>query len=121
MTPADFKIRFPAFVAEPEARVQMFIDDADPAFNVCYWGGFYEVGLANYVAHNLAIANYLATVGSSAAKMSTDTIEKKVDMVSVKKSEILINAAASNPYMRTQYGQQYLYYLDLIGVGAVAV
>ncbi len=119
VTPATFKLRFPSFAGLTDARVQMFIDDADPAFNVCRWGGYYDLGLANYVAHELTMAAALEA-GPKAALLDA-TIAKKVDVMSITFDAILKGKVVENPYLATVYGQKYLYYRDLISPGALAV
>lgn len=124
MTPTSFKTRFPQFAAEDDDRIQFFIDDADPFFDVCRWGGFYEVGIANFVAHELVVANAdaaAAAAGGASAGMSNNTTTKKVDMVQVTRDATLLQAEANDPYMRTVYGQRYVELRDQVGMGAVAV
>lgn len=121
MTPAEFKTRFPEFASTADARVQLFIDDADPLFDVERWGDLYSAGLANLVAHELVMANTQTAAAGSAAKLAGDTITKKVGDVQVTKDTMLLNKQADNPYLRTFYGQKYLTYRKLVGMGAVAV
>lgn len=121
MTPTEFKTRFPEFASETDERVQMFIDDADPLFDVERWGDLYAVGVAYLVAHEMALANAQTAQGGSVAAMNNDDLTTKVGDVQVTKDTSLLNKQAENPYMRTMYGQKYLYYRKLVGIGAVAV
>lgn len=118
VTPATFKTRFPSFSALTDARVQMFIDDADPAFNVCRWGDYYDLGLANYVAHELTMSAALeAGVG---VKLDA-TLSKKVDVMQITFDAILKGKVVDNPFLATVYGQKYLSYRALISLGALAI
>lgn len=119
-TPADFKARFPQFAAESDDRIQMFMDEADPYFDVNRWAKFYVQGYLNCVAHKLVLANYQATQ-TNAAAMATDVSMKKVDAVAVQRDPGLLNLSAKDPFNRTIYGQEYLRLRRMIGAGALAI
>lgn len=121
MTPAEFKVRFPEFASETDQRVQLFIDDADPLFDQERWGDLYPAGVANLVAHELALANAQTAQGGSVASINTDDLTTKVGDVQVTKDTMLLNKQAENPYLRTFYGQKYLNYRKIVGLGAVSV
>lgn len=120
MTPAEFKARFPEFASETDQRVQLFIDDADPLFDQERWGDLYPAGVANLVAHELVMANQRVAQGSSAS-LNNDDLTTKVGDVQVAKDTMLLNKQADNPYLRTFYGQKYLSYRKIVGLGAVSV
>jgi len=131
MTPAEFKIRFPEFASEIDARIQFFIDDADCAFDLCRWGCCYVVGIANYVAHNMAMANYIASgdaagafPGSSSISNAQQWTSKTVGDVSVTRgnSTGIGNGKSQqdSPFFKTLYGQEYLRLLRLVSIGATA-
>lgn len=121
MTPAEFKARFPEFASETDQRVQLFIDDADPLFDQERWGDLYPAGVANLVAHEIVMANAQTVAAGKLSKLSTDTLTKKVGDVQVGKDTMLLNKQAENPYLRTLYGQKYLNYRKIVGLGAVSV
>lgn len=116
MTPTEFKAIFPAFASESDERIQVQLNLADPSFDVARWGGFYTLGLANYVAHQL-------TVGSVVSNGSRQegVISKKVGEVQVTKSEAILLKQMSNPFNRTHYGQEYLALSRRVGMGAITV
>jgi hypothetical protein len=120
VTPADFIVNFPAFAAETPARIQSFIDRADPFFDVARWGDLYSEGLGNFVAHSLFQAN-LAASNPGSVGTSGLAIKKKVGDVEVGYSDAIQTKVLSNPYLKTAYGQQYLYLLRTVGIGATAV
>ena len=66
VTPADFKVRFPEFASEADARIQVFIDDATATVNPCCPN--VDLMICYLTAHLLTLAN--ATAGGS-----TDTIK----------------------------------------------
>lgn len=118
MTPAEFKLQFPEFSSETDARVQLYIDQSAPFFDQDRWGEFYQLGVSNFVAHNLALANYQAKKQNA---HTSDTVSKKVGDVQIGKDSALLNLQAKDPFMRTTYGQQYRYYQRLAGSGALAL
>lgn len=121
MTPAEFKARFPAFASEADERVQDFIDDADPYFDVDRWGGFYSAGLGYFVAHKIVLANVAAGQGTSGKATATDILTKKVGEVEIQRDTGLLNLQAKDPFMRTLYGQEYKALALQVGIGAVSV
>jgi len=126
MTPAEFKERMPEFAGESDTRVQSIIDRAAPYFNVERWGTLYPDGLAYWIAHNIALASAIAANPAAATGDLTGTEvgrTKRVGEASVQvsKSEAMLLKQADSPFMRTLYGQQYLYLLRRIIPGALAV
>jgi len=120
MTPAEFKTRFPEFASETDARVQLFITDADPVFDVERWDTFYPAGVAYYVAHKLAVANAQVTAGT-AGLLFSDAVNKKVGDLQVQRSEAALLRKMEDPMMSTTYGQEYRRLQKLVGIGAHAV
>lgn len=121
MSPDSFKDRFPAFAATDITVIQAAIDDADPFFDRCRWCNLYEQGLGNFVAHNLTMDAALQAGTLSAISTEADYTSKSVGEVSVSKDAGLISKYANDPFMRTIYGQRYLYFRRIVGSGAVAV
>lgn len=121
MTPTEFKTRFPEFAAETDARVQLFINDAEPNFDLARWDDLYEVGVAYFVAHEISLANLQTKLGGSAGSLAGDVSQKKVGEVSVTRDTGLLNRQADDPFLRTVYGQKYAYYRKLVGMGGAAV
>jgi hypothetical protein len=132
MTPGEFKTRFPEFGSEADTRIQIFIDDSVPDFDVCRWGEWHSKGVANYVAHNLAMANAVLAgdvsssfAGSSAIANSQSWTSKSVGDISVARGESSGagdgKSQKDSPFFKTTYGQEYLRLLRLVGMGMVAV
>ena len=117
MTPAEFKARFPEFAAVADNRVQIFIDDADPFFDVDRWDTLYPAGIANFVAHELTMADSTKTNMAEAG----DALTEKVGDVSRTADTMLLNKQADNPFNRTKYGQKYLYLRRNVEIGVMAV
>lgn len=120
MTPAEFKLDFPQFASESDERIQREIDNAAPFFDVERWAAFYTAGLGNYVAHKIALGNYL-TAQTPASTLSIDVTVKKVGDVTVQRDPAIMSMAARDPFMRTIYGQEYLRLRRMIGGGGLAV
>lgn len=121
MTPAEFKIIFPAFEGEADARVQYALDSAAPFFDVARWDDLYLQGLANYAAHTLTMSAVTASKVGGVAGVSDTATMKKVGDVTVSRSEAMLEKQSKNPLYRTHYGQEYLRLARLVGMGAVAV
>lgn len=118
MNPDQFKERYPQFKDMDITEIQRVIDDADPHFNKCRWGNFYEQGLAAWVAHEITVSQGPIDTGDGSLTARTS---KTIGEVSVTYGETALARSAKNPYMRTVYGQKYLYLARLVGMGAVAV
>lgn len=121
MTPAEFKIIFPMFEGEADARVQYALDSAAPFFDVARWDDLHPQGLANYAAHTLTMTAVAAVRVGGVAGVSDTTNMKKVGDVSIGRSDAMLEKQAKNPLYRTLYGQEYLRLARLVGMGAVAV
>lgn len=117
MTPAEFAAIFPEFSDIPMESVQKQIDMAQPYFNAARWGSFLSEGMGNLIAHQLA----LSAQNSSSNGLSSDATKKRVGDVEVMNSDAMLLKKAENPYMRTLYGQRYLYLMKLIGAGVIVV
>lgn len=120
MTPTEFKTRFPEFTSETDTRVQLFITDADPFFDVERWDTLYSVGVANYVAHKLAVAN-AQTSGGTGGALADTSVNKKVGDLQIQKSEAALLKKMDDPFMATTYGQEYRRLQRLVGMGALSV
>ena len=123
MTPAQFKALFTQFAAEDDDRVQGFLDLAAPYFNVERWGAFYTEGLANLVAHSIVTANAEQAAFAAAPNQlqAGDVVGKTVGAVSVTRDGQLLNKQAADPFLRTTYGQRYVYLRRKAGMGGIAV
>lgn len=120
MTPSEFKALFPQFTAETDARVQIFIDLAEPYFAVTRWGDFYSEGIANWVAHSIVVANAEATASTSVID-ADDATSETFGRISTTRSPELAKMTAENPYLRTTYGKRYAYLRKLVGMGGAVV
>lgn len=122
LTPASFKIMFPEFNAEENDRIQLFIDNAGPFFDVCRWADWYDEGLANYVAHKLTMANRRAALGSGPGMGGGDTaIGKKVGDLSIQRSDAALLMNMKDSFQATSYGQEYRRLARMVGLGMRAV
>jgi len=120
MTPTEFKLKYPQFAAVDDARVQLFLDDSALLLSEECWGDLYNKGIELLTAHELTLASVTDGAAISAG-ISSNTTQKKAGDVSVGKDASLIAAENENPYLRTTYGQSYLYYLRIVGTTALTV
>ncbi|MES2587005.1 MAG: DUF4054 domain-containing protein [Pseudomonadota bacterium] len=112
MTPTDFKALFPEFSTVTDTVLQAQLDMALPSFNLSRWGDYLDEGMGSYVAHSLVLRGIQAVNG-----VSTDFNMKKVGDVQVQSSDLMLQKKAENPFMRSLYGQRYLYLVKIIGAG----
>jgi hypothetical protein len=113
---ADFRATFPELSNYTDAQVTMWITQATPFFNTDRWGDMLFLGMLYWAAHQLTVSNANAT-----QQLVDDGLTKKVGDISKTRDTTLMNKQADNPYYRTYYGQQYLYYQQLVGVGGISV
>lgn len=121
-TPATFRIRFPEFADEteyPDARIQMFLDDAANFYmgtDELRWCGKYDVAQCYLAAH-------LLTIGTSTEAGDTNTkagpiSSKSAGGVSVTRTvSSKTRSDADEFYMGTVYGQQYINLRNMCFVG----
>ncbi len=120
MTAAEFKVLFPGFALETDARVTAVIALAAPYFDVTRWGTFYSDGLGNWVAHRIVVDNAEAAQSTSLVDAGDATAET-FGRISTTRSPELAKMEAVDPYMRTTYGRRYRHLCRLVGLGGVVV
>jgi hypothetical protein len=120
VTPSGFKALFPKFMGESDERIQALLNLAAPYFNVERWGAFYPEGIANWVAHSIVVDNAEGAQPTDQLN-ANDVTEKHVGPVGMTRDSQLLNAQAKNPFMRTTYGQKYVYLRGKVGFGGLAV
>jgi hypothetical protein len=118
VTPSTFKVRFPEFASEADARIQIFLDDAVVILNETYWGTKYDLGVAYHAAHALFMANQTASGGSGVfGPVSNRTVDGT--SVSYAVPQQGSNDTDSDAYYNlTSYGQKYLSFRKTLGVPA---
>jgi hypothetical protein len=120
MTLGEFRQLYPEFASELDTRIQYYLDEASYFMETCRWSHWYEKGLGLYAAHQIALANSLSN-GTAAIDEAGGFTSKRVGDIALAKDGSFFNKQADNPFMRTVYGQQWVYYQKLAGSGAVAV
>lgn len=111
---ADFKIRFPEYVTQDDARVQLFLDDAALRMESAdKWLDFYDVAQLYLAAHLLYSAEQtLSGDGSVPAPVS----HQEVDDVVIKQAIADVEISIDELYT-SAYGKRYIYYRKLCLVG----
>jgi hypothetical protein len=107
---------FPEFQVTTDAVIQFWIDKSVPFFNAERWDDLLDQGVGNWVAHSITL-----TKANAGQQITDDAIMKKVGDIQKSRDASLMLKQADNPYMRTTYGQQYLYYMRYVGAGGTAV
>lgn len=110
ITVSDFTTRFPEFVSEDSARIELFIADAELVVNETLWDVKYNLGLAYLTAHYLSLANFTEGGGGGVGSGTGTIASKSVDGVSVSYAVPTISNTSGNDdfYTQTSYGQRYL-------------
>lgn len=118
MTPASFRIAFPAFVDQKESDIQRHINAAVPYFDTGLWGDRYEEGVGCFVAHRILCEAADAKPG---AAFGTDVSAKTIAGVSKVKAGEMLMKEMEDPFQRTRYGQRYSAMAEQVGMRAVAI
>jgi hypothetical protein len=118
---ALFRARFPEFddaVGYPDARIQLFLDDAALLMNEeSKWLSFYDPAQSYYAAHLLVVGE--ATENGDVG-VRAPVKKKEVDDVVIEKAISDISPTMSDLYS-TSYGKRYLHYRKIILSGPVGV
>jgi len=120
VTAASIKLRFPEFASEDDARITLFIGDAELILNPSAWGDKLDLGTAYLVAHYIALANKSSDSGSSTPNAGPVT-GRAVDGASVSYASATLNDQSEAYYMQTLYGQRYWNLLKTLGIPAFIV
>jgi hypothetical protein len=119
MTSAEFKARYPAFAALDDVFVQSVIDEQALFLDAERWGELYSKGQGLLTAHELTLSQ--SQQATTVSGLSDDKTQKKAGDVSWARDSALLSRYAESPYMRTTYGQQYLYLMHQVGQGIAAI
>lgn len=113
-TPADIKVRFPEFTDVLDARIQLFIDDAELLMaSPVRWLTYYEVALAYHTAHLLYVAlNSEQGDGGIIAPIK----KQEVDDVIIEQAVSPMKADALD-FNSTTYGKRYYSYVRICFMG----
>ena len=109
---ATFRVRFPEFASDsefPDARVQLFLDDATLYMGTDEgrWGVKYDIAQANLAAHLLTLGTN-SEAGDSSSQSGSIT-SKSAGGVSVSMSTPTLSRSEIDSYLATTvYGQQYM-------------
>lgn len=124
MTSAEFKALRPEFAASSyDTRIATLIDNL-PDLDEERAGNQLNMALSAWVAWRLARQDYAILYGASASLGSSNTVEKKVGEVSVKRSTSNTSSSSTgsgagrNP---SGYEGEWLDFIREFGMGAVAV
>jgi hypothetical protein len=122
LTPTIFKTRYPEFLAIADARVALFIADAELEIDFDRWGSWYERGIAALAAHFLAISKATAASGGSLGSLGPVSSRSIGDVsVSFGTASGTVSGLSDDYYKASPYGQEYLRLMSLVGIGAVVV
>lgn len=121
VTPTTFKARYTEFSSESDARVQVYIDDAELELSEDVWGDFYDRGLSALTAHLLAIANRNAASSGTGVSLGGSLTGRSVGSVSVSFGASASSGSSEDYYLSTAYGAEYWRLAKIVGMGIIAV
>jgi hypothetical protein len=121
LTADQFRAMFPEFndpVAYPDATIEMWISlcPIDP----CIWGSMYNLGQGLWTAHELKKFGPANGTGGLAQK-GGPVQSKSVGPVSVSYDLTLGKEEGAGSYNNTIYGQQFIHWARLLGMGPIQV
>jgi hypothetical protein len=124
MTVEQFRTEFPPF-----ANTTLYTDESIefwlrqvtvyPPIDAHRWGQFYNLGLRLWVAHNLMYMSYANSRAATGQVGSGIATSKSVNGVSVGYDLNFGQEMNAGWYGTTPYGNQFLYYLRLAGMGPI--
>ena len=110
-TVSDFRVRFPEFANDttyPDARVQLFLDDAALCVNEPIYGDMYNIAICYLAAHELFLGTQTATSSANAQKLGPVS-SKAAGGVKVDRAVSAIDLSSGDAYyLQTQYGIKFL-------------
>jgi hypothetical protein len=112
----EFQAQFPEFQNTSTQMIQNWILKATPFFDPLRWDDLLSLGVLYWVAHQIQLG-----LANAAQPLTDDASSQKAGSVGYTRDSKLLNAESDNPYLRTTYGQQYLYYMRYVGVGGIAL
>lgn len=113
---SDFRAMFPELSAKSDNQVNLWLGNATPVFNLERWDDLLFMGMLYWTAHQLVVAT-----ANAGQQLVDDGVMKKVGDIAKTRDATIMNKQADNPMYRTYYGQQYLYYQKIVGVGGISV
>lgn len=120
MTPADFIAAFPAFKDTQVPDIQRHLNASPPYFDVDRWGGFYNEGLGNWVAHRLIVEKRHAASQNDVA-LKGDVTSEETQGITTARSSAVLEAVVLDRYKATTYGQEYRRLSKRVGLGALTI
>jgi hypothetical protein len=121
VTPTTFKARYTEFASTSDARVQVYIDDAELEMNEAQWGDLYDRGLSALTAHLLSIADKNAASGGAGTSLPGALVGRSVGSVSIQFATSASGGTSSDFYLSTAYGTDYWRLAQMVGLGIVVV
>ena len=119
VTATSFKVVYPEFVSEEDARIEVFLGKSALLVNQAKWGSLYDEGIETLTAHKLARANEAGSSenGKGTGQLVSKNIPNQVSLTYAKDStESSSKTAVQAEYSATIYGKQYLALLNRVVV-----
>jgi hypothetical protein len=121
VTPTTIKTRYPEFASVADARIQVFIDDAELEMDEGRWGDLYDRGLSALTAHLLAIANRNAASAGTGISIGGALTARTIGSLSASFGSSPSNGSTEDYLRSTAYGADYLRLVQIVGTDIVVV
>jgi hypothetical protein len=124
MTPDQFRQLYPAF-SDPkiytDEQIAFWINQAtvNPPIDPYRWGQFYNLGIMLWIAHNLMYQAYAAKLAKTGTMGTGIASSKSVNGVSLSYDLGFGSEMDAGWYGTTPYGNEFLYYARLAGMGPI--
>jgi hypothetical protein len=105
VTADEFKAALPEFVGYDNPAIEAALSASAAYLSASDWGGFYTEGLINWVADRLVSRPVSPSDGAGAG----DETMASVGSMMYQRDARIIRGEMANPYLRTVYGQRFLY------------
>ena len=113
ITPTTFKIRFPEFATELDARILLLIEEAELFVTTAY-GKYQDIATSYLTAHLLSVSNSTSSGNTNGLK---NVASKSVEGVSVSYEASTDLNQNSSFFNTTSYGRYYLSIKAKLSVG----
>jgi len=118
-TVEDFRTRFPEFsnvATYPDARVQLFLDDAALCIDEGIYGDMYDLAVCYLAAHELYLGTQTASSSGNAEKVGPVS-SKSAGQVTVARGVASVDLTDPDAYyLKTTYGQKFINIRDKVKI-----
>jgi hypothetical protein len=128
ITTAQFRGILPEFQDSsqyPNESVQLWLSVATAQLNECRWGSLYNLGLALFAAHNIALGRFVTMQAQRGGVPGMGAFgligSKSINGVSVSYNTSMAELRDGGDFNLTLYGIRFLNFARMIGSGGILI